>query len=77
VLNMEATIQTHLFEDRVMKMSRVNIGARCSVGACAVVLYDTAMGDGPFTMSRTAIGPSLSQRCYRHLSPAPSRKPTG
>jgi non-ribosomal peptide synthetase-like protein len=44
-LNIEATIQTHLFEDRVMKMSGVEIGARCSVGACAVVLYDTKMED--------------------------------
>ena len=46
VLNIEATIQTHLFEDRVMKMSRVHIGPRCSVGACSVVLYDTRLEEG-------------------------------
>ncbi len=32
-LNHDATVQTHLFEDRVMKMSRITIGPRCSVGA--------------------------------------------
>lgn len=42
----EATIQTHLFEDRVMKMSRIRIGDRCTVGPGAVVLYDSTMRDG-------------------------------
>ncbi len=45
-LNNECTIQTHLFEDRVMKMSTVKIGAGCSVGSQAVVLYDTKMLEG-------------------------------
>jgi non-ribosomal peptide synthetase-like protein len=44
-LNTDCTIQTHLFEDRVMKMSRIKIGDRCSVGAMSLVLYDTQMGD--------------------------------
>jgi non-ribosomal peptide synthetase-like protein len=35
-----ASLQTHLFEDRVMKMSTVTLGAGSSVGARAVVLYD-------------------------------------
>ena len=42
-LNAECTVQTHLFEDRVMKMSTIHIGARCNVGCLAVVLYDTKM----------------------------------
>jgi non-ribosomal peptide synthetase-like protein len=45
-LNADCTIQTHLFEDRVMKMSRIRIGGRCRVGAGALVLYDTQMEDG-------------------------------
>lgn len=45
-LNDDCTIQTHLFEDRVMKMSTIAIGARCNVGAGAVVLYDTVMLPG-------------------------------
>jgi non-ribosomal peptide synthetase-like protein len=45
-LNLGATIQAHLFEDRVMKSSRVLIGDECSVGGSAVVLYDTEMKTG-------------------------------
>ncbi|HEV3259123.1 MAG TPA: Pls/PosA family non-ribosomal peptide synthetase [Gemmataceae bacterium] len=45
-LNDTCTIQTHLFEDRVMKMSYVRIGNRCTVGAGSTVLYDSHMGDG-------------------------------
>jgi non-ribosomal peptide synthetase-like protein len=43
-LNVDCTVQTHLFEDRVMKMSTVRIGADCSVGTGSVVLYDSEMG---------------------------------
>jgi non-ribosomal peptide synthetase-like protein len=45
-LNLDCTLQTHLFEDRVMKMSTVAIGAGCSVGAGSVVLYDSVMHPG-------------------------------
>ena len=40
------TVQTHLFEDRVMKMSHLHIGAGASVGVSAVVLYDSEMEAG-------------------------------
>ncbi len=45
-LNAGAVIQNHLFEDRIMKASIVQIGDRCTVGNMAVVLYDTEMKDG-------------------------------
>ena len=45
-LNADCTIQTHLFEDRVMKMSTVEIGPHCNVGAGSLVLYDTRMEQG-------------------------------
>jgi non-ribosomal peptide synthetase-like protein len=45
-LNADCTIQTHLFEDRVMKMSTIQIGPRAAVGAGSLVLYDTVMGAG-------------------------------
>ena len=45
-LNDNCTIQTHLFEDRVMKMSYVDIGKECTVGGMSVVLYDSKMEDG-------------------------------
>jgi len=45
-LNADCTIQTHLFEDRIMKMSTIQIGRRARVGAGSLVLYDTVMGEG-------------------------------
>ncbi len=44
-LNFGCTIQTHLFEDRVMKMSDVIIGKACTIGSLSVILYDTKMQD--------------------------------
>ncbi|MEG1729731.1 MAG: hypothetical protein RR280_09360, partial [Bacteroidaceae bacterium] len=46
VLNDNCTLQTHLFEDRVMKMSDVVVGEACNVGGMSVVLYDTKMEKG-------------------------------
>ncbi len=45
-INESATLQTHLFEDRVMKMGRVRVGAGASVGCLSLVLYDTRMEAG-------------------------------
>jgi non-ribosomal peptide synthetase-like protein len=46
VLNQECILQTHLFEDRVMKGARLRIGADCEIGAQSIVLYDTEIHDG-------------------------------
>src|SRR5262249_54788752 len=46
VLNADCTIQTHLFEDRVMKMAAIDIGPRANVGCLALVLYDTRLEEG-------------------------------
>jgi non-ribosomal peptide synthetase-like protein len=45
-LNVGTTVQTHLFEDRIMKSSYLTIGDECSIGNMAVVLYDTEMQRG-------------------------------
>ncbi|MFA5901093.1 MAG: Pls/PosA family non-ribosomal peptide synthetase, partial [Hyphomicrobium sp.] len=45
-LNLGATVQTHLFEDRVFKADMLRIGTGCSVANMAVVLYDTQMHAG-------------------------------
>ena len=45
MLNADCTIQTHLFEDRVMKMGTIDIGPRCKVGNGTLVLYDTKDGN--------------------------------
>ena len=40
------SLQTHLFEDRVMKMSRVRVGNSATVGERSIVLYDAELGVG-------------------------------
>ncbi|MFI5488513.1 Pls/PosA family non-ribosomal peptide synthetase [Micromonospora echinaurantiaca] len=40
----EVSLQTHLFEDRVMKMSVVTVGAGATIGTRAIVLYDAVVG---------------------------------
>lgn len=44
-LNADCGPQTHLFEDRVMKIGSVKIGARSSIGAGTIILYDSEVGD--------------------------------
>ena len=44
-LNMTACLQTHLYEDRIMKVGRIEIGKGVTVGWCATVLYDSKVGD--------------------------------
>jgi len=44
-LNADCGPQTHLFEDRVMKVGAVKIGARSSVGSGTIILYDSELGD--------------------------------
>jgi non-ribosomal peptide synthetase-like protein len=46
ILNQGCILQTHLFEDRILKASRLRIGADCEIGAQSVVLYDAEMQDG-------------------------------
>jgi len=53
-LNSLCALQTHLYEDRVMKVGRVKIGSGVTVGSGSTVLYDTHIGDfarlGPLTI---------------------------
>jgi non-ribosomal peptide synthetase-like protein len=44
-LNADCGPQTHLFEDRVMKMGPIHIGKRASIGAGTIILYNTNIGD--------------------------------
>ena len=45
-VNALAGPQTHLFEDRVMKIDRVEIGAKVTLGVRNTVLYGAAVGNG-------------------------------
>lgn len=53
-VNTAAVLQTHLYEDRLMKVGRIHVGAGVTVGAGSTVLYDTNLGDyatlGPLTL---------------------------
>ena len=54
VLNMQAEIQTHLYEDRVMKVGRIDIGRFVTIASGTTVLYDTKIEDyvqvGPLSL---------------------------
>jgi non-ribosomal peptide synthetase-like protein len=45
VFNDHAVLQTHLYEDRIMKVGRIELGRGVSVGSNTTVLYDTKVGD--------------------------------
>ena len=45
-LNAACCPQTHLFEDRVMKIDEVRIGSRVTLGPRCTVLYGARVGDG-------------------------------
>jgi non-ribosomal peptide synthetase-like protein len=53
-LNSLCALQTHLYEDRVMKVGNVFVGKGVTVGAGSTVLYDTLVADyarlGPLTL---------------------------
>jgi len=44
-INTLSALQTHLYEDRVMKVGRVTLGYGVTVGGGATVLYDTDIGE--------------------------------
>jgi non-ribosomal peptide synthetase-like protein len=46
VVGTQVSLQTHLFEDRVMKMSQVTIEPGATIGTRAIVLYDAIVGAG-------------------------------
>jgi non-ribosomal peptide synthetase-like protein len=70
-LNYGCTIQTHLFEDRVMKMSEVVIGKNCTIGSLSVILYDTKMHDHSLLRGLSLImkGESLPEHTVWQGSP--------
>ncbi len=45
VINCGACPQTHLYEDRIMKVGRISIGPFVTIGTGATVLYDTSIGE--------------------------------
>lgn len=54
VINMQVELQTHLYEDRVMKVGRIDIGRCVTIGSGTTILYDTKIEDfvqvGPLSL---------------------------
>ena len=42
-INNHTLIQTHLYEDRIFKVSNLTIGSGCNIGVSSIVLYNTLM----------------------------------
>ncbi|MBS1782640.1 MAG: amino acid adenylation domain-containing protein [Bacteroidetes bacterium] len=45
MLNEDCGPQTHLFEDRIMKIGTVKIGAETTIGTRSIILYDSEIGN--------------------------------
>ena len=71
-LGFNSTLQTHLFEDRVMKMGTIDIRNNATVGAGSVVLYDTVMQQGAVIDDLTLLmkGETLPAKTHWRGSPA-------
>lgn len=71
-LNALCCPQTHLFEDRIMKIDHVRIGSQVTLGARSAVLYSAAVGDnvrlGPLTLVMK--GESIPPGSHWHGCPA-------
>ena len=50
-----ALFQAHSFEDRVLKIDRVRLGARCTIGRGAVVLYGADVGEDAHVMPHSVV----------------------
>jgi non-ribosomal peptide synthetase-like protein len=74
IISHDVSLQTHLFEDRIMKMSHVRVGDNCTVGESGVVLYDTVMEPGSSlgALSLMMKGETLPQNT--HWIGAPAQK---
>jgi non-ribosomal peptide synthetase-like protein len=71
-LNAHSGPQTHLFEDRIMRIGSVNIGEGATLGVRTTVLYDTTIGAycrlGPLTL--VAKGEQIPEKTCWSGSPA-------
>ena len=71
-INAGSALQTHLYEDRVMKVGRVHLGQGITIGGNATVLYDTQVGDfariGPLSIIMK--GESIPAHSSWHGAPA-------
>jgi serine acetyltransferase len=45
MLNEDCGPQTHLFEDRIMKIGSVKIGSQTTINSRTIILYDSEIGN--------------------------------
>ena len=71
-INAECLIQTHLYEDRIFKLSRLLIKDGCNLGAASMVLYDTVMNENASLGSLSVLmkGEDLPKNTYWQGVPA-------
>ena len=79
-INALSALQTHLYEDRLMKVGRVSVGDGVTIGAGSTVLYDTHVGDyarlGPLTLVMKGEEiPAHSEWAGAPAEPAASHEP--
>lgn len=68
------TIQTHLFEDRVMKLEPLTIGDRVSIGALSIVLYNTSIDRGCTIGPLSLVMKGESYPAYTHWEGVPAQR---
>jgi len=75
VINSTALLQTHLYEDRMMKVGRIDVESGASIGNGAFVLYDTGIGANARLAGLTVVmkGECLPANTNWSGSPAESR----
>jgi non-ribosomal peptide synthetase-like protein len=71
-LNALSCPQTHLFEDRIMKIDHVHIGAKVTIGPRSTVLYSAQVGQGAQLGPMTLVmkGEAIPPRSYWAGNPA-------
>jgi len=74
-LNGGTLLQTHLYEDRMMKVGRIKVGRGATIGPAALVLYDTEIGEYAQLAGLTTVmkGECLPANTNWSGSPAESR----
>lgn len=71
-INSNCHLQTHLFEDRIYKISTINIESNCNLGTDSVVLYDTIMRSDSNLVAKSLLmkGETLPKNTYWEGIPA-------
>jgi non-ribosomal peptide synthetase-like protein len=73
-LNLNSTLQTHLFEDRVMKTAKLIVGDHVTIGPMAVVLYDSEMQPGATLSGLSLLMKGETLPAWTHWEGIPARR---